>query len=516
MDISRRWFIGGAAAFGACGALAGNRLFASSAFKAGGRPNLTFGVISDLHLTHTPKKGEGIAGVGNDLTVRRALEWFRDQGVDAVVMPGDLTDHGTADQLEILAKAWFDVFPENRAPDGRLVEKVFVYGNHDFHGHLLYDYVKKNFSSEEEFRRNSLRADMAGWWKKLFHEDYSRIYRKDVNGYAFIGGHWDDGTGLENGWGRCLSDVGVAEYLAAKGKTLDPSRPFFFVQHPHPRNTCYGPWAWGHDTGASTKALAAFPNAIAFSGHSHYTLTDERSVWQGAFTSIGAGALRRTGLPEDEVGDVGFENGVTEGRNARKLNAVKLMPRMTTTDSRQGMLCRVYDDCMVIRRREFLSEMDLGADWVLPLPAAESSPFAFAERAKAIGAPEFPEGAALSAHTVTAKNRGAGARGSEPAIPSVPTEAVEIRIPAAIARDGARVFRFEVVLTPKAGGAAVTHYVLAEGFNQGVRHPKATGETRCVLAWKDLPEGEVVCRVTPQNCYGRPGRPLSLALAREP
>ena len=43
-------------------------------------PLLRFGVASDLHATDWASAE----------TFRRALRWFRDQGVDAVMVPGDL------------------------------------------------------------------------------------------------------------------------------------------------------------------------------------------------------------------------------------------------------------------------------------------------------------------------------------------------------------------------------------------------------------------------------------------
>ena len=47
-NISRRWFIGGLASFGAFG---GNRIFRAHAGTfAQGRPNVTFGVVSDVHV----------------------------------------------------------------------------------------------------------------------------------------------------------------------------------------------------------------------------------------------------------------------------------------------------------------------------------------------------------------------------------------------------------------------------------------------------------------------------------
>lgn len=509
MNISRRWFIGGAASFGA---FAGCRFFESRAFRAGGRPNLVFGVVSDIHVSQAACPGEGILDNRNDLTFRRALEWFRDQGVDAVMVAGDMANNGLVEQLEAIAAAWYDVFPDDRAPDGRRVERLFIYGNHDYHGHLYGGYGAKFYPEAAELRRHVLRADMGGWWRRLFHEDYSPFYRKDVRGYTFLGQHWDDGRGLETGFGKCPDGSALRAFLSAQGRALDPARPFFYFQHPHLRDTCYGPWAWGRDNGLPTRALSAHPNAIAFSGHSHYSLTDERSVWQGAFTSVGAGSLRYTGLPDGEFPGEGYENGASEGPDARRLDAQKAMPKFNSTDSRQGMLWRVYDDCIVVRRHEFLSGLDLGADWVLPLPTAEAKPFAFAARAKVVGTPEFPVGAALSIRRIRATSRGAKARKGEAEIARVAREAVEIAIPAVVEAEAARAFRLEVEVAPKAGGASVVRRVLASGFNQSARHPKARAVTRCVLARDTLPPGDCTVRVTPVNCFGRAGRALEAPL----
>ena len=508
-DISRRWFIGGAASFGA---FSGCRFFESRDFCAGGRPNLVLGVLSDIHVSHAAKLGEDLRDNRNDLTFRKALAWFRAQGVDAVMVAGDMANNGLVEQLEDIAAAWYDVFPDDRAPDGRHVEKLFIYGNHDYHGHLYGNYGAQLYPDAAELRRHVLRADMGGWWRRIFHEDYARLYRKEVKGYTFLGQHWDDGKGLETGFGKSPSGVELEAFLAAKGGTLDPARPFFYFQHPHLRDTCYGPWAWGRDGGRPTKLLSAYPNAVAISGHSHYSLTDERSVWQGAFTSVGAGSLRYTGLPDGEFPGEGYENSTCEGPGAWLRDAQKMMPKFNPTDCRQGMLWRVYDDCLVVRRHEFLSDLDLGADWVLPLPTAESRPFAFAARAKAIGAPEFPAGAQLSVRAVRAKNRGGRSRQTGEAVASAEKDALAVTIPAAVAKDGARAFRFEVVVTAKDGvGAPVARRVLAEGFNHAARHRKATAATTCVLARADLPAGDCVVRVTPVNCFGRAGRPLETA-----
>lgn len=86
-------------------------------------PLLRAGIVSDIHV-----KGDK----NRDLQFfRKALETFRDERVDAVVVPGDLSDDGQDERLEMVAAAWRDMFPGDALPDGSHVEPIFIYGNHD-------------------------------------------------------------------------------------------------------------------------------------------------------------------------------------------------------------------------------------------------------------------------------------------------------------------------------------------------------------------------------------------------
>lgn len=503
MDMTRRFFLGGAAAFGCA------RVLAAPGFAPSGKPNLTFGVVSDLHIRYDDKTGKGVQGYGGNALFRKTLGWFREQGVDAVVIAGDLADYGLVEELEAVATAWYDVFPNDRYSDGRPIEKVFVYGNHDFHGYLYGSDPGRKHPDPEDFRRHVLRSDLKGNWERIFHEEYRRVYAKTIKGYRFIGQHWDDGSGMEGRYGWAEGHLGeqLEAYLKANGKDIDPSRPFFYVQHPHPKDTCYGSWAWGHDRGDVTRVLSAYPNAIAISGHSHYSLTDERSVWQGAFTSVGASSLRYTGMPYDERAPIGYENTTTEGKDAWRYNAVKLSPLYYKNDCAQGMLWRVYDDCAVVKRREFNSGLDLGPDWVLPLPMAERKPFAFAERAKKIGVPRFAEGAKLELVRVKVKRRGGKSKDGKESIGADEKDVLKIIAPAAIADPMARAYEYEFAVEGQ-DGKRVTKLVMAEGFNHAPQHRRASGSTSCAFALEELPKGSLRVSVTPMNCFHVPGSPL--------
>ena len=430
MNISRRQFLIGGAAFATLGAFAGNRfMLAAAGFKAGGKLRLKFGVLSDIHILRIGADEKMSAG-GNNLTFKHALEWFRSQDVDAVVIAGDMADKGLDENLMAVADAWYSVFPDDKYPDGRRVEKVFVTGNHDWIGYTYGNAAEKKYPDETERVKHILQKDMAGWWERAFHEPYSPIYAKQIKGYTFIGSHWD---GVQVGSGSCNQPFClIADYMAANVKKIDPSIPFFYVQHPHLKDTCYGPWALGHDAGIATKTLLAHPNAIAFSGHSHYSLTDERSIWQGAFTSVGAGSLRYTEATDKELPLTGYEN---TGGGDRRANAMKSLKKFNGGDCRNGMLWSVYDDCITVKRREFLSNLDIGEDWVMPLPAAESRPFAFAERAKHLHAPEFPVNAVLEITAASVKNRGGKSKDGKPGF--------KVVAPTVVADDKARLFSLE-------------------------------------------------------------------------
>ena len=492
MNINRREFVKSLATFTAWGAFGGSRFAAASQFVLAGAPRLKFGVISDIHITHFGA-AEDIARKGNALTFVRTLEWFRSQDVDAVAIAGDMADRGLGENLMAVSQAWYSVFPDDKYPDGRPIEKVFVTGNHDSLG------APRGYADDAELSKQIIQADIVGWWDKAFHEPYTPIYAKKIKGYTFIGAHWD-GCNVGN---RCHgADFGlVKDFMEKNGRGIDPVLPFFYVQHAHPKDTCYGSWAWGRDNGAVTKTLSAYPNAIAFSGHSHYSLTDERSIWQGAFTSVGTSSLSYSCAPFESHPPFGYENAGANGKDSRAINANKLMAAINGDDCRQGMLWSVYDGFIVVKRREFLSGLDLGPDWVMPLPAAEARPFAFAEHAKKLRAPEFEKGAALKVSETKAKTR--GMKG----VPSVEKNAFKVVAPPVVPDDKARLFELE--FTAKAAdGKSAMKTVLADGFNHSLKHPKAKSQQFCVFAKDELGEGEIAFSVTPINSLGTKGKTI--------
>ena len=499
--VTRRFFIGCASSFGVCNGL---RAFAApTGVWSRGEPNLRFGLLSDLHIK-CQKGSHGCAG-GPEL-FEKALCWFRDKGVDAVVIAGDMSDFGLGDELMLVAKTWYKVFPNDRAGNGRKVERVFITGNHEscvFSGNGNLRWIRRLYGNDDvAVRRQLLRNDFAGWWEKAFHEKYERFYHRNIKGYDFLSAHWDDGSPLPDrplddfGWikgkihvGRETFGVELEEWLKRNAGMMDPRRPFFYQQHRALYNTNYGSWAWNHDAGRATKVLSGYPNAVAFAGDTHYSLTDERSIWQGAFTSVGTGSMRYTGLPYDSRPPRGYEN--SGGGD-------KVMDSYDAFNTAQGQLVSVYDDRIVFERRDFACDMGIGDDWVVPTPLSESRPYAFAERARKAGAPEFPDGARLKVEGVFRKNR---------AKPAEEKKCLRVTIPATLRTVSGRCMEYEVTFIGS-GGERRVFYALAEGFNKPIEHPRVASPTEFCIAVDKLPTAVDQVEVRPLDCWWNKGRQI--------
>lgn len=502
INVSRRFFIGGLASFAALGP---RRIFAASpGMFTCGTPNLIFGVLSDVHVGLA--QGGRKLRKGYDTThLEKAFAYFRDNGADAVVIAGDMAHDGQVGELQAVAATWYKVFPDDKSPDGRRVERVFVFGNHDWSG------LKRGKAvygkDESAIAANSLRTDPKRFWDECFHEEWKELYTKTVKGYRFVGAHWCKGradTGDCNG--TCEEYIGgLADRYAAFVREIDPSRPFFHVQHPHPRGTVHGD-VWGQDDGQSVEVLSAYPNAISFSGHSHTTLVDERSIWQGAFTAVGTATLRNVGSSGFGCGvAAGYEN-YTTPKAAKGADVLKVMPEFDRFGSKQGQLVRVYDDRIVFSRRDFVNDEALTDDLVMPLPAAASKPFAFEPRRAAAKAPRFAEGAALSFTTVTAKCR--GAKKGDPGKPCV-----EIVIPPANAEPSARGVRYSIVAKGTDGGK-LELAILHDSFRFSATNARSKAPGKCRIAIDRLPAGDVTFEVRALSCWDKASDPLVAVFKR--
>ena len=487
--ISRRAFLQSVAAFAA-----GRAFAAPPGVFSVGTPLLSFAAISDIHVTvHKPSPKYGTK------VFEHALEWYRAQGVDAVVITGDLADNGLTEELEMAGAAWRKVFPGTKGLDGRPVEKVFVTGNHDHDAWNYGMFAKERHPDPADFEAHKLASHYPECWESSFGDRYAPIGMKTINGYRFITSHWDKGD---------LRQFGprLKKFLAKHRDELSGEKPFFYLQHPHPLGTVYGPTFAARgvcDDGTVKEALAAFPNAVSFSGHSHWAITDERAILQGDFTAVNLGCLARTGFCRTRNAMNGYENWRTPGarkkiKAALEADGLKAMPHYGPSFvCHHGSLVKVFADRIVIERREFTHDRPVADDWIIPLPVAASRPFAYDVREKAAVAPEFPSDARLTITESTANNR------KKDKVP-----VVVLSFPAANAVSGARPYDYLIEISG-GNGEKLVRSVLAQGVELGPDSQTASGPSKCVLARDTLPAGPLEFSVRPGECFGALGRALS-------
>ncbi len=470
--MTRRDFLAG------CTALAGSALLGGGAAPCVS-PRLRIGVLSDIHVTKREDSG----------TFEKALRWFLEQGVDGVLVTGDLVTRGTIAELEAVADTWQRVFPGDLAPDGRRVERLFLLGNHDVDGFVsAASWPHRQVPSREEAERTCIAFHREETWRRLFGEDYRQIAVKEVKGYRFVLNSWVS---------RALGEHdALEEFWSAFAPTIDPSRPFFYCQHPHPKDTCAAGyllggafWGGGWDDGASTRLLSRHPNCIALSGHSHYPIDDERSIWQGAFTSVNCGCARGFAFTFP-----GRENG--HAVPDMKAGTTFQMPPLDFRRIRQGMLMDVFDDRVVFHRREFVNDRQLGPDWTVPLGLGATRPYEFEPRRRASRPPRFPDGAAVAA---AGREDGRNRKGEACA-------QVCVSFPPA---EGA--FDYEVCAVEKIADftrICASKRVFAPDAFLGVADGGA--QVECVFAKDELPAGgELRFAARPFNCWGRPGSAIA-------
>ena len=145
------------------------------------RPRLKVGIVSDTHIQDEASARH----------FEKALRYFRDCGVDAVMHVGDISDWGLVSAWRYAAEAWERVFPGNRAQDGREVVKLFTTGNHDFEGIKYWDQKEEmlacGYSEKDLLVANGIETQ----WERFFGEKFEPVVHKRVKGYDFITTHWN-------------------------------------------------------------------------------------------------------------------------------------------------------------------------------------------------------------------------------------------------------------------------------------------------------------------------------------
>ena len=321
-------------------------------------PDLRVGILSDVHVGYAPDKEI------QTVRFKKALEAFKTMGVDAVIVAGDLQDAYGSSEAEIenqkyymeeFASTWFQVFPADSG-----VEPIFIYGNHD----------EKLVAKE--------------YWPESLGS-YTDAFLKEVKGYQFVGVH----NGKE---GEAVVDT----YLS-KAAQVSADKPVFYIQHAPIYQTVPGSTdSYVNNAKAGFENLVNYPNAVAFAGHTHVPLTDERSIWQGEdwqqaqFTAVNTATINYSGLGQSGIGSSVMSVNVNETNGWKGL-------------TQHGMYMTVTGSQVSIDRYSFAEEspVKLGETWSFDACDTNDRPYAHDSRYEMAAAPVFAEGAALTVGNIT-------------------------------------------------------------------------------------------------------------------
>ncbi len=296
------------------------------------------GIISDTQLPPNEKKLEE-----NDLYVRHlrtALEELKNNGVDMILFAGDVGDAGSYFAFKTYKNTIDEVFGNDKP----VIQTIM--GNHDYW-------------SESALSAN---AHIKAFKKVLGQSPWTHYV---VNGYHFIGASPNNGS---MSCGYKLTSKWLDRELEKANKDT-PDKPIFVMTHNQPKDTCYGSEDWGDSS--LNEVLSKYPNAVIFSGHSHYSILDERSIWQGDYTVLSTQSLSYTEL------EGGKENG-------------SIPPNPAANP--MGYILEFENNEVKIHRMSF-DGTNLGTEqkndmlWTLPLPYKNDRRYAFESRKERNSAP---------------------------------------------------------------------------------------------------------------------------------
>lgn len=218
---------------------------------------LTFAALSDLH---------------NSPNVPLALRYLqRVARLDAIVHCGDMTDgvvyYNNLGEVEKVRRVYEAETPES-------LRWFFCLGNHDSNGGsratLFYDNLGERF-----YRGDVTDGDFA---------------RRTACRHAVIGGlHF---IALESHHAPTRYSDEILAWLSgvlAEAAADTPGRPIFLLTHAPVKDTVYGSVCDGCDQ--LTTLLSQYPQAVIFTGHSHWSLYHDGSIRQGGFTAVNLGSV---------------------------------------------------------------------------------------------------------------------------------------------------------------------------------------------------------------------------------
>lgn len=304
-------------------------------------PNLVFPVISDTQLGRSEGEPDRFRNAMSQLNQLAPKQ-------DAFVFIGDLTSHGYEEEYD----TWSSIFNKHVQPQA---EQLIGIGNHE--------YTYSGHTPEEAQQRFLDKTGME-----------SLYYHKNIKGYDFIM------MGEERGYFYSNEQVQWLGDQLKQSEQRDPNKPIFVFLHHGIKDTTYGTEDWyieNDNQRLLRKTLEKYPQVVLVAGHTHYPVSDPKSIYQKDYTAVNSGSIAY----------IWTEKGYLQGE----------VPEAEVSN---GLLVKVYDDEVVIKRRNFTGARWVQDPWVIETPIKSKEDFKYTDD-RDQESPYFDKDADLSVSQIT-------------------------------------------------------------------------------------------------------------------
>lgn len=366
-----------------------------------------FFIGSDIHI--------GRNNATQKLTNALNAFYSVDKDPNGVLFIGDLTESGAAGQYSTLMTII------NESDLGKAGKVELSMGNHEYLSSNLSDFESKTGQEPNEViyydnagnASNTIGETLAATVIKLSAKNYNGDY---TDQYEMVK------TALE------------------KATAKNTNAPIIVIGHHGIKNTAYVTNEWYGNYGAGTEQdmialFKSYPQVIHFSGHSHATLEDARSIHQNdGYTAIQDGTIGA--YFENEKGKVD----PTSGSNATRPTNSEVASQALQLDVLEDGTVKIYR--MNLTTGAYMYE---GEPWTFKSGDTNDRPY---DENRLSQSPSFDEEATVSAAYSTEKT-------------------VTVEFPAASPASNTNndmIHEYKITLTPQNGGSSVTRTIFSDYY----------------------------------------------------
>lgn len=307
-------------------------------YTVGDGKTLKIAILSDSQLPTKTYEAEWDIFKTYIDNLHKALTKIKSENVDAIIYAGDAVHAGTEYSFNLFKSIWEQYFPFND-PTSPILN--IILGNHDYYP------KNQDYPNTEDDERDD---------PVIFQERFEKYFgekafsHKVINGIHFI--NWSsensssDKSNTNVDWAKEQIEIALKDDLTGN------SKPIFVTTHLGPIYTCYGTDLWGNKDVLDT--IKDYQNVISISGHSHYSIIDDKSIWQGQFTAI----------QTQSTSYIELEPGTGNGSIPRD----ELNDYFVSRKNPMGYFVYIDSNEVRFERFSYTSNNYYYPDWVYPLP----------------------------------------------------------------------------------------------------------------------------------------------------